>query len=96
MNIKRYLLAVGVLSAMAATPALAQSIDTSAVNSFLTSVLDALTGTTGRLLMTIVAIGVLVAGALSYIDWSRVIQVLLIIVAIGGIPTIIQSIWGSA
>lgn len=78
-----------------ASPAMAQAIDTSAVDSFFQSVLDAMTGTTGRLIMTIIAVGVLIAGAFNYIDWSRVLQLLIVIVVIGVIPTIIQSIWGA-
>jgi len=76
-------------------PALAQSIDLSAVNSLFQSILDAMTGLTGRLLMTIVAVGVLIAGALNFMDWGRVLQLVIIIVVIGVVPTVIQSIWGA-
>lgn len=82
--------------ALLTQPSFAQEIDVSAFDTFLTSVLDALTGTTGRLIMTIVALCVLVAGTMNFIDWSRVFQVLIVIVAIGVIPTIIQSIWGAS
>jgi|TARA_R100001369_G_scaffold86080_2_gene120276 type IV secretory pathway VirB2 component (pilin) len=76
-------------------PALAQEIDLSAVNSLLDSILDALTGVTGRTVMTIVAVFVLIGGAFNFIDWGRVFTLLLIIVVIGVVPTVIQSIWGS-
>ena len=81
--------------AMMSGPALAQAIDTSAWDNFFTSVLNAMTGTTGRLLMTIVAVGLLIAGALNFIDWGRVLQLFMIIVLIGVIPTVISSIWGA-
>ncbi|GGX72586.1 hypothetical protein GCM10007385_46730 [Tateyamaria omphalii] len=77
-------------------PAYAQAIDLSAVNSVLQSVLDALTGLTGRLVMTIVAVGVLMAGAFNFLDWTRVFTLLFIIVVIGVIPTFVQAIWGTA
>lgn len=76
-------------------PALAQAIDLSAVNSLLDSILDALTGVTGRTVMTIVAVFVLLGGAFNFIDWARVFTLLMIIVIIGVIPTVIQSIWGT-
>ena len=79
-----------------AAPALAQDIDLSAVNSLLESILEAMTGLTGRLVMTIIAVGVLIAGAFNFIDWSRVFVLLIIIVVIGVIPTVIQSIWGTS
>lgn len=78
-----------------AVPAVAQDIDLSAVDSLLQSILDALTGVTGRTVMTIVAVGVLMAGAFNFIDWGRVFTLLIIIVIIGVIPTVIQSIWGA-
>lgn len=76
-------------------PALAQEIDLSAVNSLLDSILNALTGVTGRTVMTIVAVFVLIGGAFNFIDWGRVFTLLLIIVVIGVVPTVIQSIWGA-
>ncbi|PKQ10886.1 MAG: VIRB2 type IV secretion [Alphaproteobacteria bacterium HGW-Alphaproteobacteria-1] len=94
-GVKKYVLVAAALS-LAASPAFAQAIDLSAVNSLLQSVLDALTGITGRLLLTIVAALVLLGGAFNFIDWSRVFQVLVIIVLIGVIPTVIQSIWGAS
>lgn len=78
-----------------AHPALAQEIDLSAVDSLLQSILDALTGVTGRTVMTIVAVGVLMAGAFNFMDWGRVFTLLIIVVLIGVIPTVIQSIWGA-
>lgn len=45
-----------------AAPAGAQPIDTSGLNNFFVSVLNALTGLAGRLFMTIVAVGALIAG----------------------------------
>lgn len=78
-----------------AHPALAQEIDLSAVDSLLQSILDALTGVTGRTVMTIVAVGVLMAGAFNFMDWGRVFTLLIIVVVIGVIPTVIQSIWGT-
>ena len=76
-------------------PALAQEIDLSAVNSLLDSILNALTGVTGRTVMTIVAVFVLIGGAFNFIDWGRVFTLLLVIVVIGVVPTVIQSIWGT-
>jgi len=75
-------------------PALAQEIDLSAVDSLLNSILQALTGVTGRTVMTIIAVFVLIGGAFAFLDWGRVFTLLLIIVIIGVVPTVIQSIWG--
>lgn len=76
-------------------PAAAQALDLSAVNSLLTSILNALTGITGRTVMTIVAVFVLLGGAFNFIDWARVFTLLIIIVLIGVIPTVVQSIWAT-
>ena len=81
------------LACVLAAPAYAQAIDTSGLNNFFVSVINALTGLTGRLFMTIVAVGALIAGAVNVLDWGRVIGILVIIVLIGGIPTIVDSIW---
>lgn len=83
------------MAALPAMPAFAQSIDTSAWDSFFQSVLNAMTGTTGRLLMTIIAVGLLIAGAMNFMDWGRVLQLFMVIVLIGVIPTVITSIWGA-
>lgn len=90
------LIALAVVSTLVwSQPALAQEIDLSAVNSLLDSILNALTGVTGRTVMTIVAVFVLIGGAFNFIDWGRVFTLLLIIVVIGVVPTVIQSIWGA-
>ncbi len=87
---------VGFATLIWSQPAFAQEIDLSAVNSLLESILNALTGVTGRSVMTIVAVFVLLGGAFNFIDWARVFTLLMIIVIIGVIPTVIQSIWGNA
>lgn len=76
-------------------PTYAQAFDASALNTFLQSVIDALTGTTGRLIMTIVFIGVLISGALNLLDWTKVFVTLGIIVVLAGVTTLIQAIWGT-
>lgn len=86
---------VAVALALVASQASAQAIDLSAVNSLLESILGALTGVTGRTVMTIVAVGVLMAGAFNFMDWGRVFTLLIIIVIIGVAPTVIQSIWAT-
>ncbi|MCZ4354779.1 MULTISPECIES: TrbC/VirB2 family protein [Roseobacteraceae] len=92
----RHLIAMAAIATLLwSQPALAQDIDLSAVDSLLQSILDALTGTTGRTVMTIVAVFVLLGGAFNFIDWARVFTLLIIIVIIGVIPTVIQSIWGA-
>jgi len=90
---KQYMIFWVLAALLWANPALAQDIDLSAVDSLLTSILDALTGVTGRTVMTIVAVFVLLGGAFNFMDWARVFTLLLIIVIIGVIPTVIQSIW---
>jgi type IV secretory pathway VirB2 component (pilin) len=93
---KRKLIAMAAIATILwSQPALAQEIDLSAVNSLLDSILNALTGVTGRTVMTIVAVFVLIGGAFNFIDWGRVFTLLLIIVVIGVVPTVIQSIWGT-
>ena len=87
-------MALGVLLVLPGA-ALAQSIDTSAIDSVLQSILDALTGTTGRITMTIVLFGVIASGLMSILDWSRVFWVAIGIVILGVIPTLVQSIWGA-
>lgn len=91
----RNLIALAAIAAVLCShPAFAQEIDLSAVDSLLDSILTALTGVTGRTVMTIVAVFVLIGGAFNFIDWGRVFTLLLIIVVIGVVPTVIQSIWG--
>lgn len=91
----RNLIALAAIAAVLwSQPAFAQEIDLSAVDSLLNSILTALTGVTGRTVMTIVAVFVLIGGAFNFIDWGRVFTLLLIIVVIGVVPTVIQSIWG--
>lgn len=75
--------------------ALAQSIDTSAIDSVLESILSALTGTTGRITMTIVLFAVILSGLMSILDWSRVFWVTIGIVILGVVPTFVQAIWGA-
>lgn len=84
-----------ILILISTSPVIAQTLDLSAVNSLLASIQGALTGVTGRTVMTIVAIGVLMAGAFNVMDWPRVFTLLIIIVLIGVIPTVVTSIWGA-
>lgn len=75
--------------------ALAQAIDTSAIDGVLESILNALTGTTGRITMTIVLFAVIVSGLMSIMDWARVFWVVVGIVILGVVPTFVQAIWGA-
>lgn len=90
-----YLIVALVLGIFSAAPAMAQAIDTTAIDAVLTSILAALTGTTGRVLMTIVLFGVLASGLMSILDWSRVFWVVTGIVILGVVPTFVEAIWGS-
>jgi type IV secretory pathway VirB2 component (pilin) len=96
MNFHRATYAMAI-AALIAVPkiALAQSIDTSAIDSVLESILDALTGTTGRITMTIVLFAVIISGLMSILDWSRVFWVIVGIVILGIVPTFVQAIWGA-
>ncbi|NRA88473.1 MAG: TrbC/VirB2 family protein [Rhizobiales bacterium] len=76
-------------------PSFAQEFNATGLNTFFTSVLNAMTGTTGRLIMTIVFLAVLFAGAFNFMDWAKVFTVMIIIVLAAGVPTFVQSIWGS-
>lgn len=74
---------------------LAQSIDTSAIDSVLESILNALTGATGRITMSIVMFGVIISGIMTILDWVRVFWVVIGIVMLGVVPTFVQAIWGA-
>lgn len=75
-------------------PGFAQEIDTSAIDSVLSSILKALTGTTGRIVMTIVLFCVIASGLMNILDWSRVFWVVVGIVILGVVPTFVEAIWG--
>lgn len=95
MHNLKYLIMTALMFLVVAEPALAQEIDTSAIDSVLTSIIDALTGTTGRLVMTIVLFGVIASGLMNILDWSKVFWVVVGIVILGVVPTFVQAIWGT-
>jgi type IV secretory pathway VirB2 component (pilin) len=96
MSLYRITNALAIAALIVATKiAFAQSIDTSAIDSVLESILDALTGTTGRITMTIVLFAVIISGLMSILDWSRVFWVIVGIVILGIVPTFVQAIWGA-
>ena len=84
-----------ILVALAASePAYAQSVLGKA-DTFLQKVVDALTGTTGKLIATIAVVAVGLAAVFGRIEWTKALIVLAGIAIIVGAPQLVSALWGS-
>ena len=82
------------LVALAASePAYAQSVLGKA-DTFLQKVVDALTGTTGKLVATIAVVAVGLAAVFGRIEWTKALIVLAGIAIIVGAPQMVAALWG--
>ena len=64
-------------------------------DSFLQKIVDALTGTTGKLVSTIAVVAVGLAAVFGRIEWTKALIVLAGIAIIVGAPQLVAALWGS-
>ena len=64
-------------------------------DSFLQKIVDALTGTTGKLVSTIAVVAVGLAAVFGRIEWTKALIVLAGIAIIVGAPQLVSALWGS-
>lgn len=74
-------------------PAHAQSVLGKA-DTFLQKIVDALTGTTGKLVSTIAVVAVGLAAVFGRIEWTKALIVLAGIAIIVGAPQMVNALWG--
>ena len=95
-EMKQTLMYVGVVLAVSvviADAAHAQSVFGKA-DTFLQKVVDALTGTTGKLISMIAVVAVGLAAVFGRIEWTKALIVLGGIAIIVGAPQIVNALWG--
>ena len=93
MTLQKYLVAGLVLALAVASPALAQTVDLSPVQTLLQGVVDALTGTLGLVIGTLALIAVGLAWLFGYIDWSRAIYTVLGVVMVAAAPILAATLF---
>ncbi|TPW27070.1 TrbC/VirB2 family protein [Martelella alba] len=77
-------------------PAFAQSVNTNAIQNFLQSLVDALTGTLGKTAATLALVGVFISWFFGVIDFRQAMWIVVAIVFVGAAPTVVNSLWGSS
>jgi type IV secretion system protein VirB2 len=82
-----------IVSLFASDAAHAQSVLGKA-DSFLQKIIDALTGTTGKLVSTIAVVAVGLAAVFGRIEWTKALIVLAGIAIIVGAPQLVNALWG--
>ncbi len=82
------------VSLIASDTAHAQSVLGKA-DSFLQKIVDALTGTTGKLVSTIAVVAVGLAAVFGRIEWTKALIVLAGIAIIVGAPQLVGALWGA-
>jgi type IV secretion system protein VirB2 len=85
--------AIVLFSLAASDAAHAQSVLGKA-DSFLQKIVDALTGTTGKLVSTIAVVAVGLAAVFGRIEWTKALIVLAGIAIIVGAPQLVAALWG--
>jgi type IV secretion system protein VirB2 len=93
---RHLLLCAGILalaSLAASDAAHAQSVLGKA-DTFLQKIVDALTGTTGKLVSTIAVVAVGLAAVFGRIEWTKALIVLAGIAIIVGAPQMVNALWG--
>ena len=95
MNKAQTYVTLAALVLMIASPALAQTLDTSPIQNVLQSIVDALTGPLGMVIGTLALIGTFLTFFFGVIDLRQMMWVLVAIVCIGAAPVIVNSIWGA-
>ncbi|WP_425041480.1 TrbC/VirB2 family protein [Primorskyibacter sp. S187A] len=86
-------LALAVLLFATASPALAQSIDLSPIQTLLQGIVDAITGPLGIVIGTLALIGVFLSWLFGILDFRQALWVLVAIAGIAAAPTIVAAIW---
>jgi type IV secretion system protein VirB2 len=86
-------LALTMLLFAMASPALAQSIDLSPIQTLLQGIVDAITGPLGIVIGTLALIGVFLSWLFGILDFRQALWVLVAIAGIAAAPTIVAAIW---
>ena len=86
-------LALATLLFAMASPALAQSIDLSPIQTLLQGIVDAITGPLGIVIGTLALIGVFLSWLFGFLDFRQALWVLVAIAGIAAAPTIVAAIW---
>jgi type IV secretion system protein VirB2 len=90
----RALVALGATALIVmASPALAQSIDLSPVQTLLQGIVDAITGPLGIVIGTLALIGVFLSWLFGILDFRQALWVVVAIAGIAAAPTIVAAIW---
>ena len=76
-----------------ASPAMAQSIDLSPIQTLLQGIVDAITGPLGIVIGTLALIGVFLSWLFGILDFRQALWVLVAIAGIAAAPTIVAAIW---
>lgn len=87
------ILALTMLLFAMASPALAQSIDLSPIQTLLQGIVDAITGPLGIVIGTLALIGVFLSWLFGILDFRQALWVLVAIAGIAAAPTIVAAIW---
>lgn len=93
MTLHKHLVAGLALALAIAEPALAQTVDLSPIATLLQSIVDALTGTLGVVIATLALIGCFLAWLVGYIDFSRLLWVVVAIVGVASSATIVATMF---
>ena len=94
MTSKSSVVALGAMALIVlASPALAQSIDLSPVQTLLQGIVDAITGPLGIVIGTLALIGVFLSWLFGILDFRQALWVVVAIAGIAAAPTIVAAIW---
>lgn len=94
MTSKPSLVVLGAMTLIVlASPALAQSIDLSPVQTLLQGIVDAITGPLGIVIGTLALIGVFLSWLFGILDFRQALWVVVAIAGIAAAPTIVAAIW---
>ena len=94
MTSKSSFVALGAMALIVLTsPALAQSIDLSPVQTLLQGIVDAITGPLGIVIGTLALIGVFLSWLFGILDFRQALWVVVAIAGIAAAPTIVAAIW---
>mgnify|MGYP002714728285 FL=1 len=84
-----------VLTIMWSEPAAAQAINLNPIQTFLNSIVTALTGTLGKTIATLALVCVFIGWFMGYIEMRLALYVLVAIVFVGSAATIVNSLWST-
>ena len=74
-------------------PAAAQAINLNPIQTFLQTIVSALTGTLGKTIATLALICVFIGWFMGYVEMRLAIYILVAIVFVGSAATIVNSLW---